>query len=129
MIDLVNELEKECRDLIYLSESDSPVKPFVFDSKEDLTHSLDELAASEFPGRRERKEFKELFSKLTVEKDWHGEFEKKSVKRFRVIEQLLTSYTNKNEVLRQGTRKIKIFAFGEGADGRIYGIEMDSVET
>lgn len=129
MIDLINELENECRDLVYLSESDSPVKPFVFDSIEDLTHSLDEFAANEFPGKRENKDFKEFFSKLTLEKDWHGEFEKKTVRGFKAIEQLLTSNTKNNEVLRQGTRKIKILAFGEGGDGKLYGVEMDSVET
>jgi len=129
MNNTINELENECRDLVYISETDSPVKPFVFQTREELLRSLDALAANEFPGKREKRDYREFFAKLTLEKDWHGDSEKKAVEGFKRIEQILSKSTTKNEVLRQGTRKIRILVFGEGADGRIYGIEMDSVET
>lgn len=129
MNELINELKNECRDLFYVSETESAVTPFVFENKEALLKALDEFAASDFPGKREKKDFHEFFSKVTAEKDWHGDFEKKSVRAFRNIEKIFAARTTRNELLRQGDKKIKIFAFGESEDGKIYGIEMMSVET
>jgi hypothetical protein len=122
-------LEEDCRDVFYVSETDSKIEAFVVENMEALLREIDNDAAKDFPGKREKKTAGEFFSRLTTEKDWHGDFEKKNTSAFQKIEKLLVENTRDLQVLRQGDVRVKIYVAGEGMDGKLYGIRMHAVET
>jgi hypothetical protein len=129
MENLISLLEEESRDVFYVSETDSSLEPFVFENIDELIREADLDAGGDFPGKRERRSATEFFARLTTEKDWHGDFEKRNTAAFQKIERLMTENTKDLQVLRQGYVRIRIYVFGEGVDGKLYGIRMHSVET
>lgn len=127
--ELLNQLETACRDLIYISETDSPVEPFMFNEMKLFLEDVARESEENFPGRKERKGFDEFFDRLTADKEWHTESKKKQTERFRNLRRLLAENTIGHEVIRQGDVRIRIFAFGSTPEGKVYGVKMISVET
>ena len=127
--ELLNQLEAACRDLIYISETDSPVEPFMFNEMKFLLEEVARESEEGFPGRTERKGFDDFFDRLTTDKDWHTESKKKQTEGFRNLRRLLEDKTISHEVVRQGDIRIRIFAFGSTPEGKVYGVKMISVET
>lgn len=127
--ELFNQLETECRDLIYISETDSPVEPFMFDEMNLFLDDVARESEENFPGKTERKGFDEFFDRLTTDREWHTESKKKQTERFRNLRRLLADNTSGREVIRQGDIRIRIFAFGSTPEGKVYGVKMISVET
>lgn len=123
------QLETACCDLIYISETDSPVEPFMFDDMKLFLQEVARESEESFPGRTERRGFDDFFDRLTADKDWHSEAKKKQTERFRNLRKLMADKTKSLEVLRQGDTRIRIFAFGSTPEGKVYGVKMISVET
>jgi hypothetical protein len=129
MENLLSKLEVAAHGAFYISETDSPIQAFEFEDMGSFLESVDETAKNEFPGKREKRDFNELFAKLTAEHDWHNDFDKEQVAKFKELERLLIDGTQNRQVLRQGDVRVEIFIFGETADGKICGIKMHAVET
>ena len=127
--ELLNQLETACHDLIYISETDSPVEPFMFNEMKLFLEDVERESEEGFPGRTERRGFDEFFDRLTADKDWHTESKKKQTERFRNLRRLLADNTSSREVIRQGDIRIRIFVFGSTPEGKVYGVKMISVET
>lgn len=127
--ELLNQLETACRDLIYISETDSSVEPFMFKEMKLFLEDVARESEESFPGRTERKGFDEFFDRLTADKDWHTESKRKQTERFRNLRKLLADNTSSHEVIRQGDIRVRIFVFGSTPEGKVYGVKMISVET
>lgn len=128
--ELQSALEKACEKLIYISETDSPVEPFI-DSK------IDEISPAAVAKALERKssetierlELRAFFERLTRDRDWHNAAQQRMTRRFAELEKLLESSLRDAKVFRFGTIRIDIFVVGKDADGNLAGVRTMAVET
>ena len=118
---LLARLETACEGLIYISETDAPILPFLR-SKADRPQAPNAEAAAEIP-------FNDFFAKLTEERDWYGDAEKKTAKRFLELQKLLEGSLRDLRVLRTGRVQIDIYVIGTDADGNTLGFQTKAVET
>ncbi len=127
---LAPELIDACEGLFYISETDAPITSIAIDG--DGIATRDELLrALGWDGNAPVEDIsaEQFFAKLTAEKDWHGDREKKRTTQFRRINEILTNTLTDLKVFRIGATQIKIFAVGRDKNGDVSGIETYAVET
>ena len=122
---LARKLEEACSGLIYISETDAPIVPF-FQAKGEGGLSQGTFGDS---SAVEQASFSEFFERLTTDRDWYGEAEKKTAKRFAELQKLLEEELRDLKVLRVGTVQIDIYVIGTDADGNTVGFQTKAVET
>jgi hypothetical protein len=123
---LRNALGNVCRGLFYISETDSEITPVLAVGK----RSLVEFANESVPDSPiETKPAEDFFQRLIKDREWHGEDERKRVRRFRKLSKVIFENLEDVAVLRVGRIRIDIFVVGYDADGNIAGIATRSVET
>lgn len=121
---------KACEGLVYVSETDSAVLPFkVSTAGPDVAKTILEHAGMDSNAPVDVVSFDAFFDRLTVEKDWHGEREKKRAKKFLELEKLLKEYLRDLKVYRLGKIRIGIYAAGIDRNGCLAGIRTEAVET
>lgn len=128
--ELTARLAEACRGLVYISETDSPVKPFAFsgiDPSSDAAVIASLGLASDAPV--EVYDFDDFFAKLTARKDWFGDDDLSRAEAFAGLHDLLRSELKDRRVLRVGRVRIDILAFGTAPDGRSVGFRTFAVET
>ncbi|MEQ1606426.1 MAG: nuclease A inhibitor family protein [Pyrinomonadaceae bacterium] len=124
-----SQLEEACKDLIYISETDAPVTPFIGnETREDHRSALKQLAAGS-DGSISEVQFPQFFERLTTIKDWHGEREKTRAKKFLDLQKLIEENLTDLKVVRIGDVSIRIYAVGFDSEGRLLGITTNAVET
>lgn len=128
--ELQKNLEKACEKLIYISETDSPVEPFLDSTIDEITKD----SVSKVLGRKpaevvEEIELRTFFEKLTRDRDWHNDTQRRLTKRFADLEKLLVENLDDPKVFRFGTIRIDIFVVGRDADGNLAGVKTAAVET
>jgi len=123
-------IETICEGLVFISETDSALKP-VFISKSDATNTEDAIAILSGTQTPEIAESSpdSFFARLTLDREWHDEREKAVVRRFRILKDIL--YTNLTGVrqYRIGRTRVTIFVIGVDDIGNIAGITTEAVET
>jgi hypothetical protein len=103
---LENEIANLCKELYYISETDSPVEAVSFN----------------VPAGKS--------SRLTREENWHTETERKRARQFADLWRLMKEKLKDIKVFRFGKIRIEIFVIGrEKNSGRLVGIRTMSVET
>jgi len=128
---LENEIANLCKELYYISETDSPVEAVSFNVPAGNS-SADYVAAI---GKSKNEFFEEIpadifFSRLTREESWHTETERKRARQFADLWRLMKEKLKDIKVLRFGKIRIEIFVIGrEKNSGRLVGIRTMSVET
>ena len=127
---LARAIETVCDGLIYISETDSTVG-LVFADKRDAATLEDAILMLAGEKTREISESSAdaFFSRLILDREWHGESEKGRVRRFRILKDLL--YTNLADLgqFRLGKTRIAIYVIGLDVAGNIAGIRTEAVET
>ena len=123
-------LEKACKKLIYISETDSPVEPFIDSEIGEVTKASVAQALNRRPSEAvEEVELRDFFEKLTRTRDWHNEAQQQLTQRFAELEKLLKANLEDAKVFRFGTIRIDIFAVGKDTDGKLAGVKTVAVET
>lgn len=129
---LLERLQTTTKGLTYMSESDYPVEPFIWEGegKDDFT-AKDILKVMKYPSRAPVKviDLDEFFSRLTQEQDWHGPQEKKEVKQYKKLVSLLKESLTNLQVFKVGKINIDIYVVGKTADGDFAGVTTKAVET
>lgn len=127
---LAEKIEKACRGLVYISETDSEVEPF-FGGKSDSTE-LAKFAAGagiEPPAEIVSASFDDFFERLSRERDWHSEYDARNAKGFAKLYKLLSKQLTDKRLYRVGEIRIHIYAVGLDAKGNMRGVSMRAVET
>ena len=126
---LMSALENACRDLVFISETDADLEPLV--AGEARSRSL----ASYLRGLQidneqiEEVSFDKFFNRLTIEKDWHRELDKKRVMRFLKLRKMLEKNLDDLRVIRVGRIMIDIYIVGVTTYGRLAGVKTKAIET
>jgi hypothetical protein len=123
-------LEKACEKLIFISETDSAVEPFI-DSAIDVidTGSVARALDRKPTEAVEQLDLRTFFEKLTRPREWHNESQKRLTQRFAELEKLLEENLEDPKVFRFGTIRIDMFAVGKNSDGDLAGVKTMAVET
>lgn len=123
-------LEKACEKLVHISETDSPVEPFVDSSIAEMSAAAVAAALGRNPGEAvERTDFGSFFEKLTRDRDWHSAAQERMKQRFAELEKLLAANLEEPAVFRFGTVRVDIFVVGRDSDGNLAGVRTMAVET
>lgn len=123
-------LEAACRNLIFISETDSSVVP-IFEVSETGMSVKDFVAEriSGGPVKIEEGPAAAFFEKLTSDRDWHSPEDTKRVRRYRRLENLMVHNLVDVRMFRAGRVRIEIFVIGRDAEGNMAGVRTLAVET
>ncbi len=130
MTDLIARLEEAIDGLLFPSESDEPLRVFVWDDTVPFSPEV-LLAEAGYPETTPIKTttLDRFFRPVTTAREWHGEEEQEHVRRFRALRNLLKAELDDVTVYKLGTVAIDVYVVGRAADGRHYGITTRVVET
>ncbi|HEX2641078.1 MAG TPA: nuclease A inhibitor family protein, partial [Pyrinomonadaceae bacterium] len=89
--------------LVYISETDAEVLPFI-DGEADAVTKEAVLKAAGLPDdtRVEEVDFDQFFARLSAVKDWYGDEEKKRAGQFARLGEVLQGYLRELKVFRLG---------------------------
>ena len=123
-------LEELVRGLLFVSESDSPIRVV----KLGLLPELDERAFSKALGKPEgtsvtRHSLGELFDRCVADQDWHGPTERATLERYRRLVAFLGEALADTRVFRIGQIAVEAYALGKTSDGSWLGVATTLVET
>lgn len=127
---LDDKLHAACEGLIYISEQDAAVTLFKGEAAANVDgQTIIQQTGSDANAHVEEIAFDTFFQKLTVEKDWFGETEKASARRFSELRDVLAANLTELKVFRIGKVQIDIFVVGLDKRGNLTGIRAFAVET
>lgn len=126
---LLKDLRTACRSLTFISETDADVVPFITSSpaSKSLRSFLKALDVSSTDV--EEIAFEEFFERLTREREWFGEPEKKRAERFSSLRDVLAKHLRDLRVIRIGRIRLDIYVVGLDASGRLAGVKTKAIET
>lgn len=126
-----NELEasiaRSCIGLVYVSETDAPIEPFFVQNAAD--EPIADVLKKQFSGECSEADADDFFARLTTDQEWHTPLQKRTVKKFRALRNLLRSNLTDLRVYRFGRIRVDILAVGRDANGDLAGIQTRAVET
>lgn len=127
---LEKRIEKACRGLTYMSETDAPVEPF-FDGKTDRLAREEILKATGIDPKSpvEETDVGTFFGRLTAIQDWYEAGQKKNARRFASLEKLLREELSDLRVFRIGKIRVAIYVVGLDHEGTLAGVKTMAVET
>ena len=126
------ELEEASRDLLFQSESDYPLKPFLWEGagKEALTpQKLLEQIGKPTDTPVEIEDIDDFFRVATKEQSWHGKQEQEDVRRFQQLVKLLKDNLSDIQVYRLGNVEIEVYIVGRTEKGDLMGLSTKVIET
>jgi hypothetical protein len=126
------ELEEASHGLLFMSESDYPLVPLLWEGegKEALTaEKLLSLTGKPADTPVEIEDIDEFFHIATREQDWHGEREREEVKRYQELVKLLKDNLSDIQVYRLGKVEIEVFIVGRTDKGDLMGLSTKVIET
>lgn len=127
---LITELENACKGLIFISETDSAIVPFVANKIDSIDRdNILRLCKVDPSTKVEVVDEPAFFQKLTERKDWFGPREAARADRFSKLHQILLTQLTGIKVFRVGTVRLEIIVAGIDKSGRVAGIRMSAVET
>ena len=127
---LVAALWSVCEGLVYISETDSPVQPFVAGVTGEVTaRTILQETGKDASTPTEERDFGQFFERLTTLKDWYGDTEKARAKKYLELQKLLEENLFDLKVIRIGNIRLDIYALGLDKDGRLTGVSTFAVET
>lgn len=127
---LMKELIAAADGLLVISETDAPLEPFVWPAPLPLS-SQAILAASEQSSETpvQTLDLMSFFTPYASERDWHGDEERTTVKRFYELLQWLETNLTEQQVYRVGSTSIDVYIVGKTETGRYLGLTTRLVET
>lgn len=124
-------LTKATSGLVYISETDAPLKPFriALAQASDIAGTIREYAGIPETASTAIASFDDLFARLTRKHEGANEISIRLAERFAELRDTLKAELSDLTVLRFGTIRIRIFVAGRSSDRSIRGFETESVET
>ena len=134
MSDLLETLKKLTKGLIYSSEADFAVKPFLWTKTEVEAELLtpDKVKALLKIKPNDAVEIVTLeafFESAVALEDWFGEEEKQTAKQFQTLADTLRTNLAEIAVYKIGTAKKTVVIVGKTKDGEYAGVTTKVVET
>jgi hypothetical protein len=127
---ILSKIAHECDGLVYISETDAPIRAFL---SEETTTETHEKVLSHLVDKHdepvEELSFDLFFERLTAEKDWYGEKEKIRARKFQALKQMLEDNLSELRVIKIGRVRKEIFIVGLDKDRRLVGAKTEAVET
>lgn len=125
------ELENAVENLVFMSETDAPMKPFSINGSDSssIKESVAEFDGFEFGEAIEERGFEELFARLTRVHVGANEVSVRRAERFLRLKSLLAANLTNLTVVRIGTIRINVYIVGRDGSGKILGIKTFAVET
>ena len=122
-------LDDACRGLIFISETDADLQPFVAGEviSRSLAAYLDALNIDDQP--IEEVSFDSLFARLTAKREWHRELDKKRVRQFSKLQKVLENDLDDLRIIRVGRIRLDIYIVGVDSRGRLAGVKTKAIET
>lgn len=119
--------------LLYPSETDAPVVPFVWPA-EGGQKELTAAAVAQLAGLPPEAVVEEIpaelfFGKVTKKQSWHTEVGRERARRFTELETLLKKHLRGIRVFRIGSIAIDVYVVGVDTQDRLAGVSTKVVET
>ena len=134
MSDLLETLKKQSKGLLYLSEADFAVKPFLWTKAEmgpePLTpEKIKTLLKLKADAPLETVTFENFFAPAVTLEDWFGDEEKQSAAQFQTLIETLKTHLTELTVYKMGEAKKTVVVIGKTSDGDYAGVTTKVVET
>ena len=134
MSDLLETLKKQSKGLLYLSEADFAVKPFLWTKAEmgpePLTpEKIKTLLKLKADAPLETVTFENFFAPAVTLEDWFGDEEKQSAAQFQTLVETLKTHLTELTVYKMGEAKKTVVVIGKTSDGDYAGVTTKVVET
>lgn len=123
-------IEKACRGLVYISETDSEVEPFR-GAKTDGTGPEEFRRSAEIGAEPEIEsgDVEDLIERLSQERDWHSKRDEQNANGFKELFSILKKELKDLRLYRVGRIQVEIYVVGIDRKGRMRGVKMRAVET
>lgn len=126
---LIEKLETLCEGLVYTSEIDSEITPFVTE-KISSGSTSQILSALERPETEaEEIDFDKFFENLTTDHAWFDATERDQARQFGELKKFLQENVEAARVFRFGKTKVEIYVVGTDPGGHLMGVKTEAVET
>ncbi|MBK6750120.1 MAG: nuclease A inhibitor family protein [Pyrinomonadaceae bacterium] len=118
------------KDLIYISETDAEIVPFVLGKAERVT-AEDVIKQTGGPPNEPVAvvDTEAFFARLTAISDWFGPQETRQADRFKALKEYLDEELKDIKVFKVGKIRISIYVVGIDRQGRLSGVKTTAVET
>jgi hypothetical protein len=132
--ELLELLQERAKGLLYMSEADFSLKPFVWEKAKVGADSLSSQTLAAFRKIEEGKQIEEVpfanfFASATTEQDWFGPEEKESAEGFRKLVEALQANLTDLKVFKVGDAKKDVYVVGKTSEGDFAGVTTKVVET
>ncbi len=126
----LKELNKTIKDLIYISETDSDIFPFIGEKIEllDVESFINQIGINTDKNIEEIK-FYEFFVNLIVIEDWFEDEEKETAEKFLKLKNLLEENLKDLKGFKVGEIELEIYVVGLDKENNLLGIKTEAVET
>jgi hypothetical protein len=114
--------------LVYVSETDSDLQTFFAGpvTNDDIVPMITQLDPRT---PVEEISFEDFFGRLSTERDWYGDEEKKRAERFARLNEQLMENLRGLKVLKVGHIQKTIYVAGVSRNNNLLGVKMNAVET
>lgn len=131
MTALIDEIAAASEGLLFMSETDAPVEPFVWEESTPFSiEALREAKGYDAATPITRLDADEFFGPATRAHDWHGPEERERVRRFQALLATLKSRLSDIAAYKVGASgAIDVFVVGRAEDGTFAGVTTQVVET
>ena len=130
MTDLIRQLQQAVDGLLFPSETDAPIRPFVWrDHAPFSPQALLVHRGYQSTTPIQETSIDRFFRAVTTPRDWHGPEEQERVQRFTALRDLLRMKLNDVTVYKIGTGAIDVYVIGRDPTGNYLGITTHAVET
>jgi hypothetical protein len=132
--ELLDLLKAKAKGLLTMSESDYPLKPFVWERAKVGAETMTAQTLTAYRKIPEVKpiaevDFAAFFAPATKDESWHGPEEKASAEGFRQLVAALQANLTELKVYKVGDAKKDVYIIGKTAEGDFGGVTTKVVET
>lgn len=127
---LLDELTAATDGLEFMSETDAPIEPVLWDVKLPLDHAK-LLERLDLPPETPVQvlDLTTFFRSATTIRDWFGPDETAQAQRFVALVTLLNERLHEPQVYKIGSINFPVYVLGQTADGKLAGVHTRVVET
>lgn len=129
-IDFISKFEPLVEGLLVMSETDAPMKPFIWKKVNALDDTLlRKKAKKDSESIIEMLSVEDFFRSMITPQEWHGEQEKEDVLKFQNLVSNINLNLTEPRVYKIGDAKKEVFIVGKLSDGEYGGLKTLVVET
>lgn len=122
-------LKQASEGLLWTSESDYPLEPFLWEGENLSTDQLLQKIGCPLDTPVTVVSFDRFFRQATKEEDWYEQEEREEVKRYQKLVETLQQNLSNLQVYRVGTVTVNIYIVGKTNKGKLAGLHTVSIET